>query len=256
MKLTFLGTGTSSGVPVIGCKCSVCSSTNPRDHRLRTSALVETDNGVRILIDCGPDFREQMMPLPFKPINAILLTHLHYDHIAGIDDLRPFNTFGTTKIYCDSITENAIQRTYPYCFDMPHLGGGVPHISIHRAKAGKFLDINGVKVLPIEVIHGKLPILGYRIGNMAYITDMKSITPESMKLLQGIKTLVINGLRFTPHPTHHTIQEAVEMAQCLQVERGYITHLNHDACLHADQAKYLPENIRFAYDGQSISIKD
>ena len=250
MKLTFFGTGTSLGVPIVGCNCPVCRSTDPRDKRFRSSALFQ-DGGLNILVDCGPDFREQMLQLPFKPIDAILLTHLHYDHIAGIDDLRPFNKFGVTKIYCDKTTEGALRRMYPYCFEEP-MREGIPHISVHRAKAGQPLNIKGTEVLPIEVMHGKLPILGYRIGSMAYITDMKSISSDNFALLQGVKTLIINGLRFTPHPTHHTIQEAVRIAQELSVEHAYITHLNHDACLHADQSNHLPENILLAYDGQTI----
>ena len=172
MKLRFLGTGTSNGVPVIGCTCKVCKSNNAKDKRLRTSALLETET-TRILIDCGPDFRQQILPVPYKKIDGILITHIHYDHVGGIDDLRPFSWLSDLEIYANKDTCQGLRHNFPYCFK-EHLYPGVPKLNLHTIVPHKAFSIGDCTVTPIEVMHGKMPIMGYRIGNFAYITDMKA----------------------------------------------------------------------------------
>ena len=173
MKLRFLGTGTSNGVPVLGCHCAVCTSTDNKDKRYRTSALLETDT-TRVLIDCGPDVRMQLMPLPFKRIDAVLLTHIHYDHVSGIDDLRPYCTFGDIEIFANEDTVRGLKQTMPYCFT-DTLYPGVPRLNLHTIEPQQIFTVKDVQVLPFKVFHGKLPILAYRFGTLAYITDMKNI---------------------------------------------------------------------------------
>ena len=254
IKITLLGTGTSSGVPFIGCNCAVCRSSDARDRRYRSSALVETE-GKRILIDCGPDFREQMLKVPFRKIDAILLTHEHYDHVGGIDDVRPFCHFGPVHIYGEESCISHIRQRMPYCFGESKYPSA-PTLVLHPSTAFKMLDIDGLKIYPFCVMHGKMPILGYRIGDIAYITDMKTFPTQSETYVQHLQCLIVNGLRHTPHPTHQTIEEAVDFIQRHDVPEAYLTHLAHSAGLHADAQKFLPPHIHFGYDGEVITVTE
>lgn len=253
MKFTFLGTGTSGGVPSLGCSCEVCRSSNPRDKRMRSAALIETDT-TRILIDSGPDIRMQLMPFPFRKLNGVLLTHIHFDHVAGLDDLRPFCVFGDIHIYANEHTENGLRQTMPYCFT-PHLYPGVPKLNLHPIEANKSFHINEIEILPIEVMHGALPILGFRIGDFAYITDMKTIHEDSFKLLKGVQTLVVNALRWEKeHHSHMLVSDAIAFAKRVGASHTYLTHLTHLIGFHDEANKLLPEGIEFAYDGLQIDL--
>lgn len=249
-KITFLGTGTSSGVPQIGCSCKVCTSNDPRDRRMRCSSLVEV-NGTRILIDCGPDFYFQMLKIPFGQINGVLVTHEHYDHVGGLDDLRPFCRFGTINIYGNDVTLKHLHDRIPYCFK-EHLYRGVPHLNLVEVTPHKEFSINGVNVIPLRVMHGNMEILGYRIGRMAYITDMTSASPDELEYLSGVELLVVNALRHTYHPTHQTIEQALDFAQKVESQNTYLIHMSHDLGLHAAEEALLPENVHFAYDGLEL----
>lgn len=251
MTLRFLGTGTSQGVPVIGCDCEVCRSTDPRDKRLRTSALLETAT-TRILIDCGPDFRQQILQVPFKKIDGVLLTHIHYDHVGGLDDLRPFCRLGDVDIYANKATVDGLHTTMPYCF-AEHLYPGVPKLRLHTIGKHRKFRIGDVDVMPVEVMHDKLPILGYRFGNMAYITDMKTISEEEYGYLQGVDTLVVNALRWEkPHHSHQLVKDAIAFSRRIGAKRTYLIHLTHDIGLHDEAQKRLPKDFYFAYDGLEI----
>jgi len=253
MKVRILGSGTSCGVPSIGCYCDVCRSSDPHDRRLRSSALVE-EGDTRILIDCGPDFRQQILPLPFAKIDAVLLTHIHYDHVGGLDDLRPFSRFGTIQIYANGNTCRALKTTMPYCFQ-EHLYPGVPHIALTEVLPHVTLSVGCLKVIPIEVIHGKMPILGYRIGRFAYITDMKTINDKEYEYLDGVETLVVNALRFEKeHHSHQLVPDAIEFSRRVGAEKTFFIHMNHDVGLHVEACGRLPEGFAFAYDGQIIDV--
>ncbi len=253
MKLTFLGTGTSVGVPTIGCRCKVCQSHDQHDKRLRCSAMVETEK-TRIVIDCGPDFREQMMHQEFRKIDAMLITHSHYDHVGGVDDLRPFCVFGDIDVYADPISEKSLRQTMPYCF-AEHLYPGVPKIRLHQLNPHEELKVNELTVLPFRVMHDKLPILGYKIGKLAYITDMKTIPEEEITLLQDIDVLVVNALRFTKeHHSHMLVDEALAFAKRTSAQRVFFTHMCHDIGLHNKVNKILPDGITLAYDGETVEI--
>ena len=253
MKVTFLGTGTSCGVPVIGCNCEVCRSTDPHDHRLRCSILVETEQ-TRILVDIGPDFRQQILPHPFRRIDAILITHSHYDHVGGMDDIRPYCQFGEINVYADPIAREGMLQMLPYCF-AEHRYPGVPAIGLHEVQAGQPLRFGDIDVMPFQVMHGRLPILGYRFGKFAYITDMKTIADDQLPLLQGVDTLVVNALRFDkPHHSHQLVNDAVAFARRIQARRTLLTHMCHDIGLHSIVNQQLPADIELAYDGQQLEF--
>ena len=252
-KLMFLGTGTSTGVPQMGCRCAVCRSDDRRDRRLRTSALLETADGRRVLFDCGPDFRQQMLRLPFSRLDAVLLTHEHYDHVGGLDDLRPFSVFGNVEVFAGVSCARHLQERIPYCF-VAHKYPGVPQIRLHTLEPGGVQHIAGLDVLPIEVMHGKLPILAYRIGSFAYITDMSAIAPGELERLRGVRTLVLNALRLEPHHSHESLDEALEMIATLQPERSFLIHASHQIGLHESVQAGLPEGVTLAYDGLQVSL--
>ena len=253
MKITFLGTGTSCGVPVIGCECEVCKSKDARDKRTRCSVLVETEQ-TRLLVDIGPDFRCQILPQPFRKIDGILITHSHYDHVGGMDDIRPYCQFGEINVYADPIARKAMLQMLPYCF-AENRYPGVPAIGLHEIYPGQTIRLGDIDVLPFQVMHGKLPILGYRFGRFAYITDMKSIDDNQAALLDGVDTLVVNALRFDhPHHSHQLVDDAVAFARRVGARRALLTHMCHDIGKHEEVNKRLPEGIELAYDGQVLIL--
>lgn len=249
MKITILGSGTSCGVPQIGCTCPTCTSSDPRDKRLRCSTLVE-DGDCRILIDCGPDFREQMLGIEFAALDAVFITHEHYDHVGGLDDLRPYSVFGDVDVYAEKFCADHLLERIPYCFTPKEKRyPGVPAINLHNIEPHVPIIIKDIPVVPIRVFHGRLPIVGFRIKDFLYITDMKTIPEEEFKYLEGIKTLVVNGLRHEEHPSHQTIEEAIAFSARLGVEDAYLIHMSHHILPHAQEELKLPENIHLAYDG-------
>ena len=252
MKLTFLGTGTSCGVPTIGCECYTCRSTDPHDKRLRSSALIETAT-TRLLIDCGPDFRQQIMTQPFRKIDGILITHAHYDHMGGMDDIRPYCQFGEMNVYADPIARKGMLEMLPYCF-AEHRYPGVPAIQLHEIHPHQPFHIGDFDIMPFQVMHHDLPILGYRIGSLAYITDMKTIAEEEIPYIQGCDTLVVNALREKPHHSHQTLSEAVLFAQRIGARQTWLIHSSHDIGRHAEVNASLPANIQLAYDGQVLEL--
>ncbi len=253
MRLTFLGTGTSGGVPSIGCDCAVCRSTNPHDKRLRSAALLETDT-TRILIDSGPDIRQQLLAQPFRKIDAVLLTHIHYDHVAGIDDLRPHCIFGDINIYADKSTVKGLKQTMPYCFT-DKLYPGVPLLKLHTIVPHQHIRIGDIELLPIQVMHNRLPILGYRFGRLAYITDMKTIDADELRYLQGVETLVINALRFEKeHHSHQLVADAIKFSHRIEAQRTYLIHITHQIGFHDEANRRLPAGFQFPYDGMEIEV--
>ena len=253
MKLTFLGTGTSCGVPVIGCQCEVCQSADPHDQRTRCSVLVETDE-TRLLIDCGPDCRQQILPMPFRKIDGILITHSHYDHVGGMDDIRPYCQFGEINVYADPVARKGMLEMLPYCF-AENRYPGVPAIGLHEIHKHEPFRIGDLDIMPIEVMHGKLPILGYRIGKLAYITDMKTIEESEYPYLEGTELLVVNALRFTkPHHSHQLVDDALAFAHRVGAKQTLLIHVCHDIGLHESVNRLLPEGVQLAYDGQEVIL--
>ena len=253
MKITFLGTGTSQGIPVIGCGCNVCQSKDSKDKRLRVSVLVETVDKT-IVIDSGPDFRYQMLRAGVKDLDAVLFTHEHKDHVAGLDDIRPFNYLLQKKIdvYATPRVQEALKREFSYIFSEIKYHG-VPQINLHTVTDKPFC-IGEINVVPIEVLHYKLPVTGYRFKDFTYITDAKTVTKESIKKIIGTKVLVINALQIDSHISHFTLSEAIDFAHLIGAETTYFTHMSHNLGLHEDIEKLLPENIKLAFDGLSFEL--
>lgn len=253
MEVTFLGTGTSGGVPLIGCQCEVCKSPNPKDKRLRSSVLLRTATQT-IVIDCGPDFRQQMLREDVRGIDALLMTHAHKDHTAGLDDIRAFNFLQQkpVDIYCDYATELGIKEQFSYAFtetDYPYL----PKMNFIQIADDEF-DINGLKFLPINILHGKMPVKAFRIGSFTYITDAKEIVDSERDKIRGTKTLVINALRPEPHYSHLSIQQAIDIVDDVKPERAYFIHMSHQFGLHDVVQAQLPAHITVAYDGLKIEV--
>jgi phosphoribosyl 1,2-cyclic phosphate phosphodiesterase len=250
---TFLGTGTSVGVPIIGCHCRVCTSDNPKNSRLRQSLKIEA-NGKFALIDTTPDLRLQLLRDPIPRLDFILFTHSHSDHLMGLDDIRPFNFRQHEAIhaFANPMTANAIRRAFSYIWSDSQAGGGKPQLDLHEIE-GEFTH-DGVRITPIPVTHGDWTILGFRIGDFAYITDTNGVPDSSMRLLEGVRVLALDGLRPSPpHPTHFTIEQAVECARKIGAAETYLIHLTHDID-HDEFEKTLPKGVRLAYDGLKLEL--
>ncbi len=255
MKVTFLGTATSSGLPVIGCDCDVCRSPDPRNHRYRASVLMQWDEH-RVVVDTGPEFRLQVIRAGLRRLDAVLLTHEHADHIFGLDDVRFFSAqcAGPLPLYAEERTARAVRESFPYIFNGRDTPGTFrPSIAI-RTVEGPF-ELFGRTVTPIRVMHGEMPITAYRVGGFAYATDVSAIPEESEEALRGLDTLVIGALRRWPHPTHFTLQEALEAIERLAPGRAYLTHIGHDL-EHEEISATLPPNVALSYDGLEIETAD
>jgi len=253
VRVTFLGTGTSQGVPVIGCTCEVCKSLDFRDKRLRTSVHIEVDDK-SFVIDTGPDFRQQMLTARVNKLDAILFTHEHKDHTAGLDDVRAFN-FRQRKdmpIYGRKQVINQLKQEFSYAFSERKYPG-VPQIAINEINGNPF-EIEGVTFTPIEVLHYKLPVYGYRVKDFTYITDTNFIPEEEKEKIKGSKALVLNALQKEPHISHFNLEEAIAVAEELQAENTYLLHISHKMGTHKSVEKHLPENIHLAYDGLSLDL--
>jgi phosphoribosyl 1,2-cyclic phosphate phosphodiesterase len=256
MKLTFLGTGTSTGVPSIACDCETCTSDDPRDKRLRVSILIE-HAGQTILVDTSTDFRQQALRQGLKNLDAVLVTHCHADHIFGLDDIRPLNfRHGALGIYASESAWKDIRRIYSYVFHPTHLGGGLPEFIPHTIQPGaSFCLSSELLVTPLQVIHGRSEVIAYRFNDFAYVTDASEIPSESLDALRNLDVLVIDGLRFKPHPTHLSIADAIGYVEELRPRKAYLTHIAHDV-KHARDSVCLPEQVEFAYDGLEVDSKD
>lgn len=258
-SITFMGTGTSQGIPVISCGCGVCRSSDPRDKRLRCSALIRY-GGRDILIDAGPDFRQQMLRERVSGLDAILLTHQHKDHTAGLDDVRAFNYRADTlykvctpfPIYCESRVLDSLKMEYPYAFSEKKYPG-VPEFDIHLIDDTPF-SVAGIEVIPIRVMHYRLPVLGFRFGDLAYITDAKTIPDGEFEKLKGVRLLVLNTVRRGEHISHLSLPQAIEVARRVGAERTYLTHLSHQLPCHAELEKELPPGIFPAFDGLKVDF--
>lgn len=255
MKITFLGTGTSQGVPVIACKCPVCLSSDPRDKRLRASVLVEIGEK-NIIIDTGPDFRQQMLRENITDIHAILFTHEHKDHVAGLDDVRAYNFVLRKKIevYAEKRVQEALEREFAYIF-AEYKYPGIPEINMHLIDNKPFI-VEGVEITPIRVNHYELPVFGYKIGDFAYLTDVKTIPEQEKNKIRNMGVLVINALRQEEHISHLNLKEALEIIDELQPKKAYLTHLSHRFGQHSVEELKLPDNVRIGYDGLKILIPD
>jgi phosphoribosyl 1,2-cyclic phosphate phosphodiesterase len=256
LKLTFLGTGTSTGVPFIGCDCEVCTSEDPRDNRLRVSVLIEQGDK-RILVDASADFRQQALRHRIRKLDAVLITHSHVDHIFGMDDLRAFNfRHGAIGIYANRQTWTDLRRVFQYVFEPTHFGGGLPQFIPHTIETGApFSFAPNLTVTPLEVVHGKLPVVAFRFNDFAYATDLNFIPEETMEGLRDLDVLVLDCVRFKPHATHFGLEESLAHIEKLKPRRAFLTHLNHEF-LYKRDSRLLPENVKFAYDGLVINDEE
>lgn len=248
MDILFLGTGTSTGVPEIGCKCETCLSTDIKDKRLRASVLIREGES-QILIDAGPDLRQQLLTYKIDKLSGVLITHEHYDHIGGIDDLRPL---GKSQIYAEKKVCEVIQKNMPYCFGEKRYPGS-PVIELHEITNKPFF-VNNIEIQPIRVMHARLPIFGFRVGNFAYLTDVKTIEESSIEKLRNLDILVLNALRPAPHMSHISLSEALEITKKIGAKKTFFTHMNHHMGFHKLVNQQLPENIQLAYDGLELKL--
>jgi phosphoribosyl 1,2-cyclic phosphate phosphodiesterase len=255
IRITVLGSGTSVGVPTIGCHCEVCSSNDPRDQRLRPSVLVSYA-GRNVLIDTTPDFRTQALRAKIDRLDAVVFTHSHADHLMGLDDVRPFNfrQNGHIPIYASENTLAAIRRCFPYIFDNEKKESNVPKLDVRQIDGASF-DVFGVEFLPVPVLHGRQTIFGFRFGAAAYLTDHSAIPESSLDLLGGLDVLFLDALRYRPHPTHSTVEQSIATVERLQPRRTFFTHICHDLA-HERAESLLPPHIRLAYDGLEIHLEE
>lgn len=254
LKITFLGSGTSSGVPVIGCDCEVCTSTDKKDKRLRSSILVQSAK-TTLVVDTGPDFRYQMLRQKVKHLDAVVFTHPHKDHLAGLDDIRAFNFFTKKpmEIYADSLTEEALRRDFYYAFSDTRYPG-IPELNLNTINLEPFI-VGDIPITPILVWHLKMPVMGFRFGRFTYITDANRIDDAEKEKIKGSEIMVLNALRKQKHISHFTLEEAIELVQELKVPIGYFTHISHQLGLHAEVEAELPDGIHLSYDGLELEFK-
>ena len=253
MKITFLGTGTSQGIPMIANNHPVCLSKNKKDKRLRSSVMISWD-AINYIIDCGPDFRAQMLRENVQSINGILFTHEHSDHTAGFDDVRPFSyQMDEVPIFINKRTLKSLQQRFEYVFTTVNRYPGAPKVAVNLIDDTAFY-LDGVEVTPIEVSHGTLPVTCYRFNNFAYLTDVKTISEAEKEKLKGVKVLVVNALRQESHPTHFNLEEALEFVEEINPERAYLSHISHKLGFHEEVQKTLPKNVFLAYDGLKINV--
>lgn len=254
MRVTILGSGTSAGVPTLGCRCAVCNSNNPKNKRMRASIYLQNGD-TKLLVDCGPDFRTQAMHNGIHDVDALLLSHTHSDHINGLDDLRSYNMIHghPISVYGTDYSLQDVRTRFAYCFIPPPPGGGIPNLQLETIVPGQPLRIGSIDVLPLTVMHGKMPIVGFRFGRFAYFTDVSHMPDETIQALQGVEVLITSALRHTPHPTHMSLTQALEVVERVGAQRAWFTHMCHDL-EHEATDKILPQHIALLYDGLNFEV--